>query len=225
MKHKKYILPLLAFCLLAICSACTGTPASNIEVDREAYTAPTAVSENWEDMTFSLDGRVFEVPTRYSELESAGWTFALQDYGVEGDYYLNPGDTAGTVNLHNEQYPDELNINMSIYFLNPTDQLLELMDCDIASFRLNIMSYDSELPESYPTIELAKGIGFGATLEEITEAYGEPAASYDAGDYEFVQYEKITENNEFYVMSLQIDNEVGLTQIAFDALNGTNWID
>ena len=55
------------------------TPEDGKPEGGETSLADGELSDDWTDMQFMLDGKLYELPTAYHELEADGWNFDLRD--------------------------------------------------------------------------------------------------------------------------------------------------
>ena len=165
---------------------------------------------NWEDMQFTLDGVLYQLPMSYKELESAGWTFDLADYGYDNGYIMNPGDMVySTIQLENPAYSDRL--DMTVGFVNNSDEVKDIMQCDIWSLELNTC-YGFTQVENYPAMSIGNGLHFGSTHEEVLAAMGQCDDIYESADYGYSVY-----NYDYdftYYMKITVYDDLGIT--AFD---------
>ena len=169
-----------------------------------------AFTGNWVDMQFTLDGVLYQLPMSYKELESAGWTFDLADYGYDNGYIMNPGDMVySTIQLENPAYSDRL--DMTVGFVNNSDEVKDIMQCDIWSLELNTC-YGFTQVENYPAMSIGNGLHFGSTHEEVLAAMGQCDDIYESADYGYSVY-----NYDYdftYYMKITVYDDLGIT--AFD---------
>lgn len=169
------------------------------------------LSEDWTDMQFVFDGKSYELPASYQELEQSGWSFDLAEYGYTDGYILNPGDkTYDTIELSNPAYDEDLTV--CVGFINTSDTAKDILDCDIWSIQLDTCKGFTQV-ENYPDMQVAKGIGIGSSREEVEAAFGPCDDIYEAdGEYNYVTYNY--EVDYTYYLKLTIDNDKGITAIA-----------
>ena len=101
---------------------------------------------------------------------------------------------------------------MWVGFKNYGDKAADILECDIWSIKLE-RTYGFKLKDKYPTIEIAKGIKWGATKDEIVAAFGPYDDIYEAKENGYVVYKY--EDNYSKHMSLTIYDEFGLTCVEF----------
>lgn len=178
----------------------------------ETQTAPAdgELSDDWTDMQFMLDGNLYELPVSYRELEADGWKFDLAAYGYSDGYIMNPGDkTYSTIELTNPDYDEDLTVWVG--FINTGDKAQDILDCEIWAFQMDTCVGSRQL-ENYPDMEIAGGIGFGSTREEVEAAFGECEDVYEADsgyNYVVCNYEMDYD----YYLKLTIYEDKGVTAI------------
>lgn len=178
----------------------------------EAQTASAGgeLSDDWTDMQFILDGKLYELPVSYRELEANGWSFDLAAYGYTDGYIMNPGDkTYSTIELSNPDYDEDLMVWVG--FINTGDKAQDILDCDIWAFQMDTCVGSRQL-ENYPDMEIAGGIGFGSTREEVEAAFGECEDIYEADSgYNYAVYNYDMDYK--YYLKLTIYEDKGVTAI------------
>ncbi len=146
--------------------------------ETQTASADGELSDDWTDMQFMLDGNLYELPVSYRELEADGWKLDLAAYGYSDGYIMNPGDkTYGTIELTNPDYDEDLKVWVG--FINTGDKAQDILDCEIWTFQMDTCVGSRQL-EKYPDMEIAGGIGFGSTREEVEAAFGECEDVYEA---------------------------------------------
>ncbi len=115
------------------------------------------LSDDVYDFEVMLDGDVFKLPLELSEFEEAGWKTdddltVTNDPGYGNHAFFTKGDQEVDVELYNKSM-----------------DVKPLKECQIIG--ISTFNYDNE---NKMDIELAKGIKIGSTMDEVTEAYGEP---------------------------------------------------
>lgn len=186
------------------------TPEDGKPEGGETSLADGELSDDWTDMQFMLDGKLYELPTAYHELEADGWNFDLADYGYTDGYVMNPGDkTYNTIELSNPAYDEKLTVWVG--FINTEDKIQDILDCDIWAFQMDTC-VGSRQVENYPDMEIAKGIGFGSTREEVDAAFGACEDIYEADSgMNYVVYNYEVDYDKY--LKLTIDGEKGVTAI------------
>ena len=141
------------------------------EESKEESAAPAvALDGEWTDMKFVLDGKTYQLPFAYEELEAEGWTFDLADYGYEEGYKMEPGDKVyATIDLKNPAYGDKLDIRVG--FKNYSDDTLDIKACDIWSLEFDTCYAGKQL-ESYPDMVIGNGLAIGSSKSDVEEACG-----------------------------------------------------
>lgn len=171
------------------------------------------LSEEWTDMQFLFDGKQYQIPFSYTDLEAEGWSFNLADYGYENGYILNPGDyVSGTIHLEKEGY-ERNDVDVAIGFVNNFSEAKDILECEVYSFTLQT---DLWLTEDiiYPEMKIAKGIGIGSSYEDVKAAFGEPEEFYDDTENEcyYISYSL----DYTYVLDMTISKERGVSTICIE---------
>lgn len=173
-----------------------------------------AISDNWMDGEFLLDGIKLTMPCTVNDMAEAGWILdrsneyemAFLDENGEidkemsrkQDYMLLPGEEYREAILLNEAYP---HTHMMVMLINPTDQELDFGDCTIRC----IMSFSNQFGgNNVADVCFSKGISYGATEQEIIEAYGNPSDLNHSGSYTYMTY---ASDNTNVRMSLFLEND------------------
>lgn len=144
----------------------TGAEGASEAEEQTGDTDADISGKKWQDMAFSMDGKVYQIPFAYAGIKDQ-WTFNLSDYGYDKGYVLNPGDkVTGTIQLKNSQYGA---VRCTVGFTNTGKEVKDILDTDIWSFTMDISSADQ-----YPEVELPGGITWGSTEDDIIKAYGKP---------------------------------------------------
>lgn len=141
------------------------------EEPKEESDAPAvALDGEWTDMKFVLDGKTYQLPFAYEELEAEGWTFDLADYGYQDGYKMEPGDKVyATIDLKNPAYGDKLDIRVG--FKNYSDETLDIKECDVWSLEFDTYYAGKQL-ESYPDMSIGNGLAIGSSKSDVEEACG-----------------------------------------------------
>ncbi len=205
---KKILTVLLSMFLLLTMSGCDFFNGSS----------SSKVSGDWKDFEFSLNGKVFKRPWYYEDLENDGWEVywglgqidAVISSGADVQFFLK-----------NEKYYDAKHnyyMPLNVAFYNSTDKNQVTRDCEIYSISLHntFSSSGYDMTHIAYEVEIAKGIRFGSSVEEVISAYGDVESKYfrrDIDNYTELQYYTIN-NNIITKMDL-IFEEDGLRTIAF----------
>lgn len=197
----------------------TEEPTEELEVEAEEETeeeeesdAVEITGEDWTSMKMVFEGKEFKLPMPYSELEAMGWTFDLADYGYENGYAMNPGDkVTGTIKLENSNYDEKFNLRLTVGFLNTSDEVLDIKECDIWSFELETCA-GSKQAESYPSMKLANGIEIGSTKADVEAVCGACDDIYVASS----GYEVYTYRVDDYKLRMVIYEDMGVTNIGLE---------
>lgn len=186
------------------------TEETTQEKDTSNEAASGALSDEWTDMQFQFDGKSYDIPFSYKDLEAAGWSFDLAEYGYDNGYVLNPGDNiSSTIHLESDSY-DSREVYVTIGFVNNDDTAKDILECDIWSFSLDVET-GLTLADSYPDMKLAKGIGIGSSREEVEAAFGEPKDVSEMTEINCVYLEYSLDYT--YYLRFRIGEENGVTSI------------
>ncbi len=151
---KKIIVTLLAFLLLVSLVGC----------DKDG------ISDNWADMEFKLADKKYKLPEKFSTFSGNGWI-------LYGDADLAAGDyTTDMFQAFNEDFYEQqkdLYLTIVIDFENYGKTTKNVKECDVYWISLSKI-FDGEEMNNIYEIELAKGIKWGSTEQEIVAAYGQP---------------------------------------------------
>lgn len=117
----------------------------------------TAMSDDWQDFTFELDGKVYQLPCSYDTLKKDGWT--ISDASFSEDTQIKPFAEENIWMTKNGK-------NLSIVACNLTTNPVAVKDCTVGGILW--------IKRGGADIKLAKGITVNSTLDQIIAAYGEP---------------------------------------------------
>ena len=173
-------------------------------------------SSAWDAIGIKIDGKEFKYPYSYKELKELGWSFDSSDYtdNGSGEYIVNAGERTSQIELNNEDYgTDDNDAHVSVTFINSGEDAADISDCDINSISISAV-YGFDEISKYPDIELAGGIHFGSSEEEIRKAYGEPSDVYKGTYYTELTYN--SDNSRY--MTLYIYKDKGLMDVELKGL-------
>jgi len=137
-----------------------------------------------------LNGVVYTLPCLYSEIAANGWE---ADFGTET---IDPG----YYDIVNGKNGD---ITLCFDIANLGVDTIPYADGYIGGFTYGILENDKGC-----TLELAKGITYGSTKEEVIAAYGEPTRTNDGSSYTTLAYERDT----YSTYKFMINNDNGLVE-------------
>lgn len=144
----------------------TATTDSATFAPAEETTRPKAsadLSSEWSSYQFELEGKLYTLPFRYSELEANGWstldTKELDETLEAGKYTV----TSTTIVNNNKE-----NCEISIQFSNLDDNDMPLKDCYVSGISLFDSSWSKNTVLYFPG-----GLTIGSTKEEVNALYGE----------------------------------------------------
>ncbi len=126
------------------------------ETDK-SKSSSSKISDDIYDYEVLLDGDVFKLPVKLSKFEEAGWkTDEDLTEAIDPDNSTYAFFTKGDQEVDIEIYNNSMNV-------------LPAKECQIVG--ISSANYDQE---NRADLEIAKGIKVGSTMEEVTEAFGEP---------------------------------------------------
>lgn len=193
-------------------AAPTAEPTAEPTASAAASQAPATsgeISDQWMDQQFAFDGQNYAIFFSYDQLEAAGWTFDLADYGHADGYILNKGDkVTSTIELTNPNYNEKLRVNVG--FVNHGDEAQDILQCDVWAFACEI-TYGFKLLDNVPEMTIAGGITWGSTKEQVEAAFGQPEDVYTSEDHGYVTYTYQDAFSKY--LKLTIYDEMGVTKI------------
>lgn len=170
--------------------------------------APTTLSNDWKNTEFALNGENYKIHFDYSQLQNAGWTFDLADYGYSNGYIMNQNDkVSGTISLENPNY----DARVSVGFTNTSATPKDILQCQIWT-----IDVDNSFAKKPVTFNLPNGIHNGSTLEEVVAAYGEPEEDdkYRADSLGYWTYTYKDGYDKY--LKLTIYDDKGVTAFSYD---------
>lgn len=187
------------------------------KVDEPSTPSNGTIDSDWAKLEMSIDGVIYKFPYDFAKLKSNGWTLDLAKYGKENGYILNPGDkTYSTLDLYNTKYGSEYDsFSIGCGFKNYDNAAKDITECDLWSVNMAI-DYGSRLKKSYPNVEIAKGIKFGAKEADVLAAFGTPDDTYESTD---LGYKTFTYDKDGIKARFKVSNEHGLVQIEYQNYN------
>ena len=125
------------------------------EPNEPAPTEPSAISNDWRDFSFRLEGHVYRLPCDFSEFAENGWTLKyfytdlpLEPYSSRADFMQKDG------------------LQVQISLVNPGDQSKAPEDCLVDSISIYEGFY------GHFDFEVAKGISVGCSSRKVLAAFG-----------------------------------------------------
>ena len=126
------------------------------EPTEPAPTEPSAISNDWRDFSFRLEGHVYRLPCDFSEFAENGWTLKyfytdlpLEPYSSRADFMQKDG------------------LQVQISLVNPGDQSKAPEDCLVDSISIYEGFY------GHFDFEVAKGISVGCSSRKVLDAFGD----------------------------------------------------
>ena len=169
--------------------------------------APAEVGDKLEDLKFSFDGKVYQIPFAISELPS-DWkmNFELD----EDEKNIAAGETSYSNGYRNDKYDNSCSLYVSVS--NDTDKEIPYEEGKVTSFSFNIAYCDSD---NYPELILPKGITWGSNEDDIKAAYGTDYSTYDStdGDYRILTF-SLSGEGYYDTITFYVDHEDGLNNFS-----------
>lgn len=161
----------------------------------------------WKSMKFTLDGSELTFQKlKYSDIQSAGWSFDPEVYGMEnlsaekGRFYEK------SINLTKDGTGDGV---FTVGLTNFGDE-----PCGLDEICVWVAEFNAENKTNYPEVVLEGDITWGANQEAITAAYGDPSATQRL---ENTRITKLTYmDNEGRSITLSVSDINGLQNILFE---------
>ena len=189
-------------------TADTNQNVSNTTDTDTSNSAPATLSTDWKNTEFALDGTNYKMYFDYSNLQNAGWTFDLADYGYSDGYILNQNDkVTGTIDLENPNY----DADVSVGFTNISSTPKDIMQCQIWSIEV-----DNTYAKKPVTFNLPGGIHNGSSLEEVVAAYGEPEEDNKYRSDELGYWTYTYQDGYSKYFKLTIYDDKGVTAFEYD---------
>ena len=197
---KRSLLMVLCAVFVAIATVCavlgvamngkSKAPVETTATEAQTENEP-ALSSDLADFTYSLNGHVHTLPTRFPELAAEGWKPKIA--GGSGETLLKPHKTL------NASMSLGLNSSASVIFYNPTGNTLPVSECYITSITVQ---YESGI-----SFVIAGNISFDSTFTDIIAAHGEPTSlTNDTKGYTNVKYTFNSGKPESKYVSIRLDD-------------------
>lgn len=141
--------------------------------EKKASTGSGQLSDDLADFQIMLNGDVFTVPSTFQDFADKGWT---------------PEKDLATMELEDRQGTSTRMLNGDSYFsvsFANTSGGKQMADLSTI-YKIEVVATGSLGP--HVDMELAKGITYGASLEDIIAAYGEPDKQNESEDFTILTY-------------------------------------
>ena len=171
--------------------------------------APENGTADWKTFAFTLDGKDMSLPVAYSDLQAAGWSVDLSEYGYEDGYIMNAND-AVSVSLTNDKY----DLTAVAGFANLTDSAQDITKCDVISLTL-----DAEFSDSNPDIKLPGDLTWGSSLDDVLAAYGKPYETYYSDTLQY--YELTYKTDDYQYLQLVVYDDGGIESVYMNMVTRT----
>lgn len=154
-------------------SSTADTPSAEeskpVEEDSDATTttrppASADLSKDWSSFQFELQGKLYTLPVKFSDLTADGWVMkdeAVLSETLEPDQYF----VSYTTLVNSNQEDAEI----SVQFANLGDTSMSVKDCYVNSIQHAEYSWTKNTVLYFPG-----GIALGMTMDDVKALYGEP---------------------------------------------------
>ena len=188
----------------------------------QVVTPKETLSKDWKDGEFKLDGIVYEFPVSYKLLRQNGWLIDRSiktgpDAGHHVGVYLEPGEEYSTeMHLVHQDYGDDWKDDgktwhIDAIFKNTSNEKKILEDCEITWIYINVEHSDRF--SGNPVIELANGVKWEMTMQDVVNAIGKPSKREPGASYTVLTYKN--DKNPEAKLTLVLGNRTGLVGVAF----------
>lgn len=170
-----------------------------------------ALSGDWLDLQFVLDGVGYQLNDPYQKLKDNGWYFDMADYGYENGYVLNPGEKVySTIDLENDSYKQDKykKPSVKVGIRNNSDTIKDIYECDVWSISVNI-DYGFKVVNPHPEMAIGNGLKFGDTAQQVLDACGPCEDVFVSNDNNYQVYEYFV--NFDYKLKITVYDEFGIT--------------
>jgi hypothetical protein len=146
------------------------TPETPEMVEETARPPASAeLSAEWSSFQFELEGKIYTLPIRYSELEANGW---VAENAQDMDEILEAGKYI--LNYQTMVYSDKENSEIAVQFANLGDEDVPLSECHVSGIQFSEYSWNKDTVLYFPG-----GFTIGSTQEEVEALYGEPSETQE----------------------------------------------
>ena len=162
------------------------TTSSEVPSYLSEYTAPTAIGDNFDSSTFSLEKTVYKLPCPVSEFVKDGWTLKEDEDVMAGRLEIS--------HLIKGEMDLQVTLNNFAEYQTPAS------NCVVTELTVNAYSDTNPVPE----FNLPKGLSMNSTKEEIEKAIDESGLEFskdesdDAITYNYNDYDKGTGATFYY---------------------------
>lgn len=153
------------------------------EVDKE--NTSTTISNNWEDNQIQLQGKIFTLPFTISDLKEIGF-----DFKDLGEYVVNPNQAVYGKGLYDAQ-----GNTFSGVYSNLTDKAVDIRETSMTSITV-LKDYRGEGNKDLDVV-LPGGIQFGASVDDVKSALGEPTSISEVDSSVFLKYKDETQRQHY----------------------------
>lgn len=131
------------------------------------------LSKDWKSYQFQLDGKVFKLPVKLSELKALGY-----DLTEKGAFDVAPNSEVLAVSVKNSK-----GNRIAGTFKNLSDKICDVSECYLYEFAVSNWSFNEGID-----VVLPGGINFNSTKDDVIKAYGKPSKEVKKDDREILTY-------------------------------------
>ena len=154
------------------------------------------ISGNLLDCEVSIDGAVYKLPCKYSEFEANGWEIEEDPGKIEPNKYASL-----------DLMKDRSKIRVSV--TNFGGNVVSVNDCHVTNLYLDGSNYGLNGMDAF----IAKGITFGASIDEVKAAFGDPK---DQDDYEYSIYVSYENDSSDVRFTFDVEDNKRLSEISIN---------
>lgn len=187
---KKTIITKVVLFAAALAMTASVAAASDTGSSAEAAADASAVAEApLSAGCISVDGDIFVMGTKFSDLPADTWTLNPEDYEKFKVYSINPRTTMGNaMSLYKDAYGREFScFHVMVSLMNLSEEPIAYFDGAIDYLNIpGIARAESVAPVVFPG-----GLTLESTEEDFIAAYGDPVYKYDdeSTDYKSRKFE------------------------------------
>ena len=150
--------------------------ASSTEVvdsQADSGTSSTELSNDWKAYQFQLEGKVFTLPCKLSDLKAVGYELRKKD-----PFVVNPDQEVYGTSVENDK-----GYTLTGTFKNMSEKVCDISECWLYEFSASNASYNKDMNIAFPG-----GITFKSTKDDVIKAYGKPSKEDKVDNSESLTY-------------------------------------
>jgi hypothetical protein len=157
--------------------------------------ASAELSSQWNSFQFELEGAIYTLPMRWTELEANGWAAGNSR---DMDEILEPGKYI--LNYMTMVYSNKENSEIYVQFANLGDEDMPLGDCYVSGIQFAGYSWNKNTSIYFPG-----GLTVGSTRAEVEALYGQPSETQGASSA--LEWKYQTQIYEDVIINFNSDTE------------------